>query len=94
LAHWHAIQFAATVTGRYDFVGSMMENVERVFRSFGAVQKPYFSIFKHPRRVTLRDLASAGKKLLLQPFMPAAFFTSQLIDGVSIDALSALIHSV
>jgi lipid II:glycine glycyltransferase (peptidoglycan interpeptide bridge formation enzyme) len=30
----------------YDFEGSMLENVEQVRRSFGAVQKPYFSITK------------------------------------------------
>jgi hypothetical protein len=46
LAQWHAIQQAADVTACYDFEGSMLENVERVFRSFGAVQRPYFTIFK------------------------------------------------
>lgn len=46
LLMWEAIQFAATVTNRFDFEGSMIEPVERFFRSFGAVQKPYFSIFK------------------------------------------------
>ena len=66
LAHWHAIQFAATVSKRYDFVGSMMENVERVFRSFGAVQKHYFSIYRERRRVTWRDFASMGKRMLLR----------------------------
>ena len=46
LAQWHAIQHAAAVTAIYDFEGSMLENVEHVFRSFGAVQRPYFTIFK------------------------------------------------
>jgi Acetyltransferase (GNAT) domain len=81
LAHWHAIQFAATVSKRYDFVGSMMENVERVFRSFGAVQKPYFSIFRDNRRTTFRELVSVGKKLLLQQFTPvAALLICQMPD--------------
>jgi hypothetical protein len=46
LAQWHAIESAAAVTATYDFEGSMLENVEHVFRSFGAVQRPYFTIFK------------------------------------------------
>lgn len=43
---WEAIQFAATVTRKFDFEGSMLEPVERFFRSFGAVQKPYFHVSK------------------------------------------------
>lgn len=47
LLMWHAIQFAATVTEQFDFEGSMIEPIERFFRSFGAVQTPYFSISKN-----------------------------------------------
>ncbi len=47
LLMWHAIQFAATVTRQFDFEGSMIEPIERFFRSFGAVQTPYFSISKN-----------------------------------------------
>jgi hypothetical protein len=43
---WEAIKFAATVTKKFDFEGSMVEPIERFFRSFGAVQKPYFQISK------------------------------------------------
>lgn len=43
---WEAIQFAATVTRSFDFEGSMVEPVERFFRSFGARQKPYFQVSK------------------------------------------------
>ena len=43
---WHAIQFARNFTNRFDFQGSMMKNVETVFRGFGAQQKRYFSISK------------------------------------------------
>lgn len=43
---WEAIQFAATVTKKFDFEGSMLEPVERFFRAFGAVQQPYFQILK------------------------------------------------
>lgn len=61
LCMWEAIRFAATVTKRFDFEGSMLEPVERFFRGFGAVQVPYFSISKTPSRLLktalfLRDL--------------------------------------
>jgi len=46
LAMWHSIQFAQGVTQRYDFEGSMLKNVERVFRDFGAEQRRYFHITK------------------------------------------------
>ena len=46
LLMWEAIKFAAKVTQQFDFEGSMIEPVERFFRSFGAVQKPYFQITK------------------------------------------------
>lgn len=43
---WEAIKFASTVTKTFDFEGSMIEPIEKFFRSFGAVQKPYFQIYK------------------------------------------------
>ncbi len=46
LCLWHAIRHAATVTQSYDFSGSMIEAVERQFRAFGAVQRPYFRVAK------------------------------------------------
>lgn len=46
LLMWNAIKFASTVTKSFDFEGSMIEPVERFFRSFGAVQTPYFKIYK------------------------------------------------
>lgn len=48
---WEAIQFAATVTQRFDFEGSMIESVERFFRAFGARQVPYFQITSMNRRM-------------------------------------------
>lgn len=44
LCMWEAIQFAASVSKKFDFEGSMLQQVERYFRSFGAVQTPYFCI--------------------------------------------------
>ncbi len=56
LLMWQAIQFAATVTQAFDFEGSMIEPIERYFRSFGAIQKPYFSIFKRKFPFSLLDV--------------------------------------
>jgi hypothetical protein len=43
---WNAIKIASENTKRFDFEGSMIENVERFFRSFGAVPIPYYNIKK------------------------------------------------
>ncbi len=48
LCMWEAIKFAATVTRRFDFEGSMIEPVEKFFRAFGAQQTPYFTVSKTP----------------------------------------------
>lgn len=51
LCMWEAIKFAATVTQRFDFEGSMIEPVEKFFRAFGALQTPYFAVTKTPSRI-------------------------------------------
>lgn len=51
LCMWEAIRFAATVTRRFDFEGSMLEPVERFFRAFGAVQQPFQRITRTPSRL-------------------------------------------
>lgn len=43
---WTAIKDCAKIVQSFDFEGSMLPQVENVFRSFGANQKPYFRIFK------------------------------------------------
>lgn len=43
---WEAIRFAASVTRRFDFEGSMIQPIERFFRAFGARQTPYMHISK------------------------------------------------
>lgn len=53
LIMWEAIQFAATVSERFDFGGSMIEPVERYVRTFGGVQKPYFHLTRFNRRMTV-----------------------------------------
>ena len=47
LTMWECIKFASTVSQVFDFEGSMSEPIERFFRSFGAIQKPYFRITKY-----------------------------------------------
>jgi lipid II:glycine glycyltransferase (peptidoglycan interpeptide bridge formation enzyme) len=63
LLMWEAIQFAATVTQQFDFVGSMNESIERFVRGFGAKQVPYFALTRMSRRMKIlmagRDLLSA-----------------------------------
>ncbi len=44
LLTWESIRFAATVSRRFDFEGSMLRPVERHYRGFGARQTPYFRI--------------------------------------------------
>ena len=63
---WEAIQFAATVTSRFDFEGSMVESIERFFRGFGAQQKPYFYVTKSNSLFTNEIFVKAAMKL---PFL-------------------------
>jgi len=59
LCVWEAIQFAACVTKKFDFEGSMVEPIERFFRGFGATPKPYFRITKS----NLSPIAEFSRKL-------------------------------
>lgn len=47
LCMWKAIQFASSVTNGFDFEGSIIEPIEKFFRSFNARQIPYFHVFKY-----------------------------------------------
>jgi len=51
LCIWESIKFASTVTKSFDFEGSMLESIERYFRSFGAIQTPFFSVTRTPSRM-------------------------------------------
>jgi hypothetical protein len=48
LLMWKAIEKAASRGLRFDFEGSMIEPIERFFRSFGAEQVPYHHVSKTP----------------------------------------------
>jgi hypothetical protein len=52
LALWESVIFASSVVTRFDFEGSMIPQIERGFRGFGAKQLPYFSITKAPSTPT------------------------------------------
>jgi hypothetical protein len=66
LAMWESIKFASKVSTVYDFEGSMIEPIEEFFRSFGAIQKPYFEISKkNSRRLKIRMHSRELLKILL-----------------------------
>ena len=51
--YWHVIQYLTEQRGIYliDFQGSMMKNVENIFRRLRATQVPYFSITQDNSRL-------------------------------------------
>lgn len=64
LVVWEAIRRAGAVSQRFDFCGSMIESVERVNRSFGARQVPYFFVSRtRPRARALLGARSAAAGL-------------------------------
>ena len=46
LIQYKSIEYALNNNKIFDFEGSMIESIEKYFRSFGAIQKPYFQITK------------------------------------------------
>ena len=46
VVQYQSIKFALESGRKFDFEGSMIESIEKYFRSFGAIQKPYFNISK------------------------------------------------
>jgi hypothetical protein len=46
LLFWEAINFSQTVTNQFNFTGSMLKPIVRVFGAFGTVQTPYSNITK------------------------------------------------
>ncbi|WP_263079615.1 GNAT family N-acetyltransferase [Endozoicomonas sp. Mp262] len=60
LCMWEAIKYSSKVTECFDFEGSMIEEVERFFRAFGATQTPYNHVSHTPSRLakTLKFIRS------------------------------------
>jgi lipid II:glycine glycyltransferase (peptidoglycan interpeptide bridge formation enzyme) len=46
LIQYESIKCALNNKLKFDFEGSMIESIEKYFRSFGAIQKPYFQLTK------------------------------------------------
>lgn len=62
---WEAIRFAATVTKKFDFEGSVIEPIERFFRAFGGTQRTYFRVTRLSRPLRfLMGASEMGKALL------------------------------
>lgn len=66
LCMWEAISYASSVVDSFDFEGSMIEPVERYFRSFGAIQTPFHHITRVRSPVvglmlTARDIVNSVK---------------------------------
>jgi len=43
---YESIKYTLSKNKNFDFEGSMVESIEKYFRSFGAIQKPYFNVYK------------------------------------------------
>jgi hypothetical protein len=56
LLAWEGIKKSSKVTKKFDFEGSMMENVDRFNRGFGGKQMPYSSITRNSGSHFLRQL--------------------------------------
>lgn len=65
LVLWEGIKLAIDKGLVFDFEGTMLENVEPHFRSFGAVQTPYFHVWRYGSRIA--ELASVGRTLVRRP---------------------------
>lgn len=46
IVQFESIKYALESGRRFDFEGSMIESIEKYFRSFGSIQTPYFHITK------------------------------------------------
>jgi lipid II:glycine glycyltransferase (peptidoglycan interpeptide bridge formation enzyme) len=57
---WEGIRFSATVTGAFNFEGSVREPIERFFRAFGGTLTPYHEIRRTDSKV-LRVMESTKK---------------------------------
>jgi len=47
MVQYEGIKFALQSGRRYDFEGSMTEDIEKYFRSFGAVQRRFLNVEKY-----------------------------------------------
>ena len=50
LLAWEAVKRSSVYVDKFDFEGSMIEGVERMYKNFGGVKTPYFEIKKYKNR--------------------------------------------
>lgn len=62
VVQFESIKFALESRKAFDFEGSMIESIEKYFRSFGAIQTPYFTISKTNSK--LLKIRKAVKEIL------------------------------
>jgi hypothetical protein len=70
---WHAIKYFSDKTKRFNFGGSMIEEVDKNFRNFGSTPMPYYTIYKHNAKQKLisilKDNLSGQIKNTLKKFI-------------------------
>ena len=64
LVLFESIKFAMQSKRAFDFEGSMIESIEKYFRAFGAIQKPYYSISKINSKLLKVSIPLLNKKTL------------------------------
>ena len=60
---WALVEFASKTCKSFDFEGSMVEEIEKVFRGFGAKQVPYFSLSRDTRSTMVRWLDTIEERV-------------------------------
>ena len=56
VVQYESIKFALENNKTFDFEGSMIESIEKYFRSFGSIQTPYYSVSKtNSKLLKIRD---------------------------------------
>ncbi|MGI9457201.1 MAG: GNAT family N-acetyltransferase, partial [Aeoliella sp.] len=63
---WNSINFAATVSKKFDFEGSMIPGIEVYNREFGARPAPYYEITGKKSRVDSKTMSARWRKKLSQ----------------------------
>jgi len=47
---WESIKYASQFVDKYDFEGSMLHGVERLYRSFGSKRTEYYELKKYKNK--------------------------------------------
>jgi hypothetical protein len=62
---WEGIKFASSVSKAFDFEGSMIEDIERFFRSFGGEPVPYYRVTRLNTALSFADYMKPKAKRML-----------------------------